>query len=190
MIKIKDIIFKDETYNLYESEITEDIILFIKKVFKKNYDADVNYFQKKFLLLLKNGQIVSLIGYQSLSDSKVLIENYTKKPLEKTLNLLVKREKIIEIGNLSSSENGLGQYIIYLLIEHLRLKDYEWVFLTAPEKVLNLMSRFKLNFKKIVEAKISDLDETQIYNWGSYYEQKPFVIALDISKNKQILNNL
>lgn len=184
MKKIKQIKFKEELYDLYESNLNEDIKYFIKKVFKDKYLADVNYFQKKFLVLYKDSKIVSLIGYKELDENKSLIENYTKKPLEFSLPYITTRNKIIEIGNLSSEIKGLGQYIIFLLIEHLKNQQYEWLFLTAPQKILNIMKKFNLNFELLVEAKLEDLDIEQQINWGTYYEQKPYVIALDISYNK------
>ncbi len=106
MIKIKQIKFKDDTYDLYESELNENIKNFIKKVFKEKYCAEVNYFQKKFLVLYKDSKIVSLIGYKQLDENKSLIENYTKQPLEHSLPYITTRNQIIEIGNLSSEVKG------------------------------------------------------------------------------------
>jgi hypothetical protein len=186
MIKLKDIEYKGRSYNLSYSQFDDNIKNFITNIFFERHQAKVNYFQDNFLVISENFQIVAVIGYKMAEKNVLLIESYTDAPVDKLLNNIT-RDKIIEVGNLSSVGSGLGQIIISSLVVFLSEQDYHWLFLTAPEKILNTMKKIGLSFTVVSEANKSDVSNPD--DWGTYYDNKPYVIALDINKNKEILNN-
>jgi hypothetical protein len=185
MIKLKDIEYKGRSYNLSYSQFDNNIKSFITNIFFEKHHAKVNYFQDNFLVISENFKILAVIGYKMAEKNVLLIESYTNTPVDKLLNNIT-RDKIIEVGNLSSVGSGLGQIIISSLVAFLSEQDYHWLFLTAPEKILNTMKKIGLSFTVVSEANKSDVSNPD--DWGTYYDNKPYVIALDIKKNKEILN--
>jgi hypothetical protein len=179
---IKDIHYKNQEYTLYSSPLNNEIIEFVRFIFKLKYNADIVDFKTHFLLLRNNKhEIAALIGYANAVNNHLMIEDYLEGNVEAFTTEA--RDDIIEVGNLSAKENGLGLLINNLLIEHIiDNTQYKRAFLAGNAFVL----RF-LRSSTLLHNIIGDADKNKLKNpdaWGTYYDLNPKLVDIDLETSR------
>ncbi len=177
--------FINTEYLILMNPVNQKITNFVKNVFKEVYNADINYFQKHFMYIEdKKLNILAAVGFKTYLEDSFLVEKYTGKTVYDLINSQSDPNKIIEIGNLGTTHLGLGailiQHLIHYFAEH---TDIEWAFFTGTQKVINLLKRNQIDFSIIGEADKNKIENFN--NWGTYYDQKTFLIQVNFIKNRR-----
>ncbi|WP_438971655.1 thermostable hemolysin [Methylophaga sp.] len=174
--------------NSAERETTEH---FIYQRFASQYGAEIRGFLP-FLLSASNEKGISAaLGFQTASDNKLFLEQYLDCDIETTLGLIthniVERDSIVEIGNLASGRQRATQTLFLLLAQILHDAGYGWVVFTANRAVKTWLARMQLSAFIIKEADPNLLTDKSV-KWGSYYDDRPVVLAANIEHSFSSIN--
>jgi hypothetical protein len=135
------------------------------------------------LLGLRNtrGSLVTALGMRTAAGQALFLEQYLRSPVENVLSLHtadpVRRDSIIELGNLAAIHPGSSRLLIKSLASSLYTAGYEWVVFTITASLVNSFERLGLSLTRLASARISDLPPALRCNWGSYYDNAPAVYA-------------
>jgi hypothetical protein len=146
---------------------------YISNQFYKNHQAVVN----SFLRLADSEQALFLEQYMDAGADTVIGQ---------LLNSHVARNKVAEIGNLTSSYPGSSQMLFVLIVSILHKLDIEWALFTATDQVQSMIAALNIDCIEICEAQAAQLADSADC-WGSYYSNKPKVITGNIAKAYQAL---
>ena len=150
---------------------------YIAQCFQASYQAEVNSFLPYLLSTPTEGKFTAALGFQPADTNNTLfLEQYLDSDIESVLSSVLKqtipRNKIVEIGNLTSSRRGSSQLLFVIVAAILEQAAYEWVTFTATQQVKQLLEKLALNITDIAEAnpnRLADKGES----WGSYYNTIP-----------------
>ncbi len=181
---------------------------FIQRCFHDQYDASIDIYGNHLIALLDNEQrIQAAVGYQSAADGPLFLEQYLDQPIEQLLSLKsgqpqrqlsISRDQILEVGNLASHSNGWTRQLILSLAPFYYSQGFEWLVITVTPRVLNSFHKLGIGLELIplAAADPARLDHDP-ERWGSYYQERPLVMAGQISRgirrlksNRQLLRQL
>jgi len=154
---------------------------FIAQVFEKTYGAQVRHFAQVLLGLRgKNGEWQAAFGYTPATQRQLYVENYgggsVEQQISSKLDTLVKRDQVVEVGNLAASSGGAARMLIAKATQYLYEAGFTWVIFTATRSLLNSFSRLDLRPILLATADPARLPD-QGRSWGSYYEKNPQIMA-------------
>lgn len=165
---------------------------FIRKSFELAYGAHVRHFMPQ-LMSLRNGrgELLAVCGLRSAAAEKLFLETYLDEPIDAVLSAKtgkkVRRDDIIEIGNMAGFRPGMARHLIAVLAAHLHEIGVRWVVFTAVPGLRNAFSRLDMELLPICRADKTRLDAAYQAEWGSYYGAKPFVMAGNLPENYPVL---
>ena len=154
---------------------------FIAQVFEKTYGARVQHFAQVLMGLRgKNGEWLAAFGYTPATGHPLFIENYgggcVEQQISSKLDTLVKRDQVVEVGNLAASSGGAARMLITRATQYLYEAGFTWVVFTATRSLLNSFSRLDLRPILLATADPARLPD-QGRSWGRYYEKHPQIMA-------------
>lgn len=154
---------------------------FIRKVFQEAYGASIQHFARVLLGVRgRNGEWVAALGFTAATGNRLFVENYdgssAEQQISRRLATPVKRDQIVEVGNLAATSNGAARALIAGAISYLYQQGFSWVIFTATRALLNSFSRLDLRPIPLAIADPSRLPD-QGQAWGSYYDTKPQIVA-------------
>ena len=154
---------------------------FIREVFRKTYGASVRHFAKVLLGVRgRDGNWIAALGYTPASDKALFVENYgggrVERQISGKLDTLVKRDQIVEVGNLAASNAGAARQLINQAIQFLYEAGFCWVIFTATRALLNSFARLDLRPIQLAVADPARLPDHG-RDWGTYYDSKPQIMA-------------
>jgi len=154
---------------------------FIRAVFAKTYGAKVQHFAKVLLGIRgRDGQWAAALGYTPASSNELFVENYGGGSVEQQISgklaTPVKRDQVVEVGNLAASTAGAARQLIGGAIQYLYEAGFCWVIFTATRALLNSFSRLDLRPIPLATADPARLPDRG-QGWGSYYEMQPQIMA-------------
>ncbi len=162
-----------------------EIERFIRTLFRRAYGATINHFPPHLLSMRQDGRILAALGIRPATDTPLFLESYLDKPIEcalaEKLSRPIDRSRIIEIGSLASAHGGGARTLIITLTAYLSGAGYEWAVFTATPQVRNNFSKLGIQLTPLARADKTRLGEAQ-YDWGSYYDQSPVVVACDVKQ--------
>lgn len=87
---------------------------FIKTIFKRAYGAEIKQFMPRLMSLTdQDCGLLAVCGLRQANSGPLFLEHYMDQPVENLLSertgLPIRREAIVEIGNLAVAEPGLAQ---------------------------------------------------------------------------------
>ncbi|MFZ2526015.1 MAG: thermostable hemolysin [Candidatus Ferrigenium altingense] len=160
-----------------------EIERFIGDVFREAYGAEIKRF-KPCLMSLRDhdNKLVAACGFRSAALEPLFLETYLDKPIEAVLaervGFPVKRGDIVEVGNFSVAEPGMARYLIAAIVAQLHATSKQWAVFTAVPLVRNAFIKMGMNPVILGDADKSRLSPEEQAEWGSYYEQKPQIMAI------------
>lgn len=158
----------------------KDAETFVRGAFKARYQAEVSSFAPNLMLLEQGERTVAVTGWRCAGDERLFLECYLDEPIENAVERLagqpVRREKIVEVGNLAAERAGGSVDVILTLGRHLDQLGYEWVVFTATRELIGIFRKLGLPLLALAPADPSRLPEP-VDDWGSYYESNPIVVA-------------
>jgi len=153
---------------------------FIADIFRRHYGAEVKSFAPNLMLLEDGERIVATAGWRCAGEDRLFLENYLDAPIETAVGRLagqsVRREAIVEVGNLAADRAGGSVDVILTLAAHLDRLGYEWVVFTATRELIGIFRRLGLPPLALASADPACLGD-QAADWGSYYDSQPIVVA-------------
>lgn len=164
------------------NEGRDELEMFIKQGFKKSFDATVTTFLP-ILLGIKSQQLKAVVGVRGASQP-LFIEQYLKMPVEQNLQqfgVFTSRHKIAELGNLYSQSRRYTLPLLMTVVMGLYLCDFSHLVFSGTEKVRMLLEVLKLDLTVMADANPNCL-QGDVSQWGSYYQNKPKVLLLDINQ--------
>ncbi|MDY6981393.1 MAG: thermostable hemolysin [Pseudomonadota bacterium] len=169
---------------------------FIGQVFERHYQARVRRCMPSLLGLCANdGHLLAALGLRPAASDRLFLEHYLPQPVEQVLDqrlasfdLQVPREKIMEVGNLAAAHTGGGRWLIIALTAYLQGAGYDWVVFTALPALRNSFGKLGLHMLPLGEARREQLPLEQQADWGSYYDGKPQVMAVNVHHTFGVLD--
>ncbi|TDO98711.1 thermostable hemolysin [Marinomonas balearica] len=158
----------------------QELERFISDGFNKCYEANVESFLP-LLFGIKTKQLRAAVGVRRATEP-LFLEQYLKSDVITTLRQLgmpADEYQIAELGNLYSRSHRFTLPLIMTVVMGLYLKDVRYLVFSATEKVRELLSGFGFPMTYLADADPMRLTERP-NEWGSYYEQLPKVMALDV----------
>jgi len=160
-----------------------EIERFISDVFHQVYGAEIKRF-KPCLMSLRNqdNKLVAACGFCSATLEPLFLETYLDQPIEAAISehagFPVKRSDIVEVGNFSVAEPGVARYLITAIVDQLHATSKQWAVFTAVPLVRNTFIKMNLNPVMLGDADKNRLPAEEQAEWGSYYAQKPQIMAV------------
>lgn len=157
---------------------------YIHKKFKETYHANVDHFLPGILSLSGNEGFRAAVGLRKAESEPLFLEQYLDKTIENEVSAqfgaCVRRDQVIEIGNLVSTYRGSSQLLFLFLTEFLDRVHRRFVVFTATKEVLKTLHKLNLVFLTLCEARPEKLQGCS-EQWGKYYSARPQVMAGDVS---------
>lgn len=153
---------------------------FIADTFRRRHGAEVRHFAPNLLLLENDERIFAAAGWRCAGEDRLFLETYLDEPIEAAVARLagqpIRREAIVEVGNLAAERPGGSVDVILTLARHLDRLGYEWVAFTATRELIGIFRRLGLPPLALAPADPSRLG-AEAADWGSYYDNQPIVVA-------------
>lgn len=171
---------------------------FIHAVYDRQYAADIQHFMPVLLGLRESsGNYAAALGMRHAAEGELFLEHYLDQPVEEALMATVRaepgeisRNSIIEVGNLAASHAGGTRWLIIALTAYLQGAGYDWVVFTGVQSLRNSFRKLGLKLFPLAPALLSRLPQEEQDQWGSYYETRPEVMAINVHHTFGVLERL
>ena len=157
---------------------------FIADGYARAYGADVRHFARTLVGLRRaDWQWKAAVGYTLVGPEAVFLEQYLDRPVEDVLTertgAAVRRDEIVEVGNLAALDAGAARQIIVRMTELLHRLGRSWVVLTSTKALLNSFSRLGIHPIRLAKADPGRLPDGGA-SWGTYYASEPCIMTASI----------
>lgn len=164
---------------------------YIAESFYNNYQAKVTHFLPYVISSRTDNKLTAAVGFQpATNDNQLFLEQYLEQAIESKLSNLanrsIDRNKIVEIGNLTSSRRGTSQILFVLNVAISYQAGFEWSVFTATKQVLTLLDKLNLNTIEVAEADPNCLADNG-ESWGHYYTTRPKIVAGNLADAMMLL---
>lgn len=170
-----------------------DVEAYIAKAFRKAYGAEVTEFAPFLMSMNCAGSISSAAGVRPASLGPLFLEQYLDGPIEQVLSerygYRVQRDDIFELGNLASIRPGVCQLFYLILTGIMARTNMNHVVFAGTKQVAKGLNRLGFQLEYIMDADPARLNGAA-ESWGSYYANKPQVMAIDLRKSMEILGQM
>lgn len=173
---------------------------FIHHVFARAYQADLKHYMPDLMALncrrdcATDNRTVAALGMRPAATGPLFLETYLDTPVEAAISQLhgtsVRRDRIMEVGNLASVHRGGLRQLIVALTSYLSGAGIDWVVFTAVPIVKNAFAALDLNLHPVAVADKSRLDPAEQSSWGRYYDTGPMVVAGRVEEGYRRLREL
>jgi hypothetical protein len=155
---------------------------FVHHCFKQHYSADIRHFMPMLMSLSdEQDRLQAVLGFRHADDEPLFLETYLDQPVEQILSSRicqpVDRSRLVEVGNLSVANAGGTRWLFTALTAYLSTTHCEWVLFTIGPLLHNAFRRLGFTLVDLAEARRERLPAEEQAAWGSYYDQKPRVMA-------------
>ncbi|WP_193162018.1 thermostable hemolysin [Microbulbifer hainanensis] len=165
---------------------------YISAVFAATYGARLYSFLPLLLSQGDGDRINAALGLRRADSGPLFLEQYLDKPVEQRLaeasGSPVTRADIVEIGNLVSTSRGSSRLLFLMLAELFAAAGVTWAIFTATPEVHRLLQKLTGNQVVLCQADGSRLGD-KIADWGSYYDTRPAVTAINVTEERRALLN-
>lgn len=156
---------------------------FIRTMFKRVHGADIQYFLPKLISVRdENGKLLAACGLRHADEGKLFLENYLNSPVEMLLshhnNRSISRSAILEVGNLAVAEPANVRSLLASISLYLHSTDSEYAVFTGISTLRNSLTKLNMPLQLLGEANIACIPEHERAAWGTYYNERPQVMAI------------
>jgi hypothetical protein len=165
---------------------------FVSTCFNRHYGAEIRHFMPLLMSLSdQQKRLRAVLGFRHGGHSPMFLENYLDQPAEQLLaaklRCPVDRRRLVEVGNLAVTSAGGGRWLITALTAYLSNTSAEWALFTIGPMLCNTFKRLGLELIELAEARLESLPADERGCWGSYYQQRPRVMAGNIAQGHRAL---
>lgn len=173
----------DVRFSQPDAEDRAEVEQFISDVFRRAYGAKIRRFKPCLMSLRdRDNKLVAACGFISAAAGPLFLEAYLDQPIEKVISahagFPVRRDDIVGVGNFSVTEPGTARYLITAIVDRLHATSKQWAVFTAVPVVRNAFIKLGLNPVILGEPDKKRLSAEEQAEWGSYYAQKPQIMAV------------
>lgn len=165
---------------------------FVSACFKRHYGAEISHFMPLLMSLRdQHDRLKAVLGFRYADEHPLFLENYLDQPVEQLLagklKMPVVRSRLVEVGNLAVASAGGGRWLITALTAYLSNTGAEWALFTIGPVLSNAFRRLGLELIELAEARREALPIEEQRRWGSYYDQRPKVMAGNLAHGHAVL---
>lgn len=159
-----------------------EVECYIRDKFLRSYSAEIVHFLPQLLSMRCAGHLTGAAGI-AIADRQphLFLEHYLDVPIEAELGRLglphARRAEIAEIGNLVATTTGSSRVVFIVLASLLHRLGLHWMVFTATGPLFATLQRLGFSLHRICPAEVARLPASAQGNWGTYYEQRPEVVA-------------
>ncbi len=163
---------------------------FVGAAFKRKHDATVTSYLPTLLSFRDPaGALRGVVGLRGAGEHRLYLEQYLEQPIEAAIAAAtgrsVRREQVVEVGNLAGTNCRSAVRMVALLPSHLLARDFQWIVFTATSAVRAILLGFGAPLVELARA-----DGARVANagdeWGRYYDTDPRVFAGFLPDSLQI----
>ena len=163
---------------------------FVGVAFKRKHDATVTSYLPTLLSFRDPaGVLRGVVGLRGAGEHRLYLEQYLEQPVESAIAAAtgrsVRREQVVEIGNLAGTNCRSAVRMVALLPSHLLACDFQWIVFTATSAVRGILLGFGAPLVELARA-----DGARVASagdeWGRYYDTDPRVFAGFLPDSLQI----
>lgn len=175
-----------------DSGARREVEAFIRACFQRAYAANVRVLPPLLMALRgDHGELMAALGMRAAARNPLFLEQYLDVPVEVALGarlgIDVRRDGIVEVGNLAVAQPGGARWLITALTAFLHARGDEWVVFTAVPAVRNAFLQLGLNPVPLAPA-VADRLGPAAGEWGSYFEGRPMVMVGRVEEGYQTLH--
>ncbi|WP_323847422.1 thermostable hemolysin [Microbulbifer magnicolonia] len=167
-----------------------EVEAYIAARFADAYGARVRNFLPLLLSQRQGCSIHAALGMRRADSGPLFLEQYLDQPVEQLLATAggrpVARTDIVEIGNLVSTSRGSSRLLFLMLAELFAAAGITWAIFTATPEVRSLLQKLTGNQLVLCMADGERLG-ADLADWGSYYETRPAVTAINVAEERAAL---
>lgn len=161
---------------------------FISERFRTVHGAQLRHFMP-LLVALENaeGDLLALAGIRSAQAESLFLEHYLPAPVERVIASYlgndIRRQDVVEVGNLAAVKPGYGRYLFAALTDLLTAWQFHWLACTGIASVVNIFHRLGMEPVPVAPA-LPEKIPGGASGWGTYYDKQPRVLVGDIEKGR------
>ena len=168
---------------------------FVCAAFLTAYEARVEHFLPTLMALRNDsGRMLAVLGLRETGADSLFLEQYLDRPVEQALSAAVAcpvdRASLVEVGNFAVGAAGGGRWLITALTAYLYAAGRSWTVFTCGPELQNAFRRLGVELVDLGAADPGRLSVDERARWGSYYAQKPRVMAANVAQSHQVLSAL
>lgn len=157
---------------------------FIREQYWTAHKATLNSLMcQRYAILDDCGGPCAVVGVKTIEDRSTLVERYLDDPIETVVSRaagqIVKREQLIEVGNLAANSLIQSARLIVFLLHWLKQAGVSYAVCTGTEAVRLALKRARVPFDVVGTADPSRLGNER-WAWGSYYQKTPKILLIAI----------
>jgi len=164
-------------------------------VYKSYYGASISPSPDRFATYYsESDELLACGGMTCAANKRIFSEIYLDRPAEaeiaESMNRIVTRNEIVEVGSLASSSRRIGSELMLLIPFLAWCQGKKYILCTATSPLTKLFDTLNINFTGLGYASIDRIQEKDRENWGSYYQTKPIVGYIDINRMAETILSL
>lgn len=168
---------------------------FVRRAFALAYGADVTHFLPSLMTLHSDQrQLLAVLGLRAADHERLFLEQYLDLPVEQQLGAAaggaVARASLVEVGNFAVGAAGGGRWLITALTAYLYSAGRDWAVFTCGPELKNAFHRMGIALVDLGPADPARLEAGEWARWGSYYRQRPRVMAARVAQSHAVLAGL
>ncbi|MCB1775111.1 MAG: thermostable hemolysin [Gammaproteobacteria bacterium] len=168
---------------------------FVRDAFRHAYGADVRHFMPTLMTLRNDeGTLLAALGVRYAGSAPLFLEQYLDRPVESVLAeaaaMPVDRCRLAEVGNFAVGAAGGGRWLITALTAFLYSGGQSWAVFTCGPELRNAFRRLGIPLLDLAAADPACLADGERASWGSYYDQRPRVMAANVAESHRVLAEL
>ena len=175
----------DITVTMHDSASQERIKLerFVKTLFKRSHNAEIQYFMPDLMALSEqDGILMAVCGLRKADQEPLFLERYLQLSIENTIANIegeaVSRSTITEIGNLAVARPENIRCLLASINLYLHQTNTDWAVFTGIRTLKNALIKLNIPVLSLGQASIEAIAVNERSDWGSYYDEKPEVMAI------------
>lgn len=154
---------------------------FVREGFFRTHQACVQSFLPTLLTLTdRQGVIRGVVGCRFAAEEPLFLERYLDQPIESLISARtgarVRRETLVEVGNLSCRNSRVAQSLVGMLPRYLLGRGYTWIAFTATSSIRRILRHSGARLLDLGPAEAARADGSGDH-WGHYYDNDPRVMA-------------
>ncbi len=169
----------------YGADARAELEDYVRGAFARRHAAMVCSFMPTLLALRDHsGALRGVAGVRAARDQRLYLEQYLDHPIEQALAQVpefrgagpIRREDIIEVGNLAGSSCRAAIRLVTQLPSWLLDREYRWIVFTATDTLQRILAGFGAPLVELARADAARLTR-DASDWGRYYQTDPRVFA-------------
>jgi hypothetical protein len=180
-------------FGLVTGEGRRNVENFVATQFNKAYGARITEFMPDLMGLYDNNALAAACGLRRAATGPMFLEQYLEHPADEILGektgTATNRNTMMEVGNLSIARPGYARHLVFWLTMHLRNAGMQWALFSAVPALLNNFRRLGVPLLILAPADPAKVSAEVRATWGTYYDQRPQVSAVDVETAFRALGN-